>query len=68
MLIKGYTDILVKGLIKFLRSETEKNEIPQEEDLRLVIKIQKGSLGAFLYNGSKFMRKVDFAELVKLLF
>ena len=62
-----YVNILVQGLTKFLKDESSKDGA-SEENLRLVIKLNKGELGAYLYDGPKFKRKVDFVELVKLLF
>jgi len=35
--------------------------------LRIVIKIEKGSLGIFLFNGSKFVRRLEMVDLVKVL-
>lgn len=62
-----YENMLVQGLSKFLKSQSEETNT-SEDELRLVVKMSNGKLGAFLYNGSKFIRQVKFAELVKLLF
>jgi hypothetical protein len=66
-MLKMYENILAQGLSKFLESQAKESSAPME-DLRLVIKRSNGKLGAYLYRGSKFMRQVGFAELVRLLF
>jgi hypothetical protein len=66
-MMKMYENMLVEGLTRFLETQSKESETPKEE-LRLVIQITNGSLGAFLYSGSKFKRQIGFAELVKLLF
>ena len=48
-----FLDYLKNGLSELIESENENNQ-GEKEDLRLVIKVEKGELGAFLFNKAKF--------------
>ena len=64
---RTYVQLLLKGLTRLLTRQAEELEVQDKEQLRLVIKFEKGQLGAFLFNGSKFVKQISFTELVKIL-
>jgi|GEM_PF-2922178 len=64
---RTYANLLIKGMTGFMQSEAKQQATENAEELRLVIKIEKGKLGAFLFKESKFVRQVSFLDLVKLL-
>lgn len=61
-----FLNYLKNGLSELIESENQ-NSQSDKEDIRLVIKIEKGELGAFLFNQSKFTRKIELIELVRLI-
>jgi hypothetical protein len=61
-----FLDYLKNGLSELIEAEQQNNQ-GDKEDLRLVIKIEKSELGAFLFNKEKFTRKVELIELVRLI-
>lgn len=63
---KAYSEILGKGLESYAIELAKQQEVSPEK-IRIVIKIQNGVLGAFLFNDSKFVRRIDLVELVKVL-
>ena len=63
---KAYSELLGKGLETYaLDLAKEQNVSP--EKIRIVIKIQNGELGAFLFNDSRFVRRIELVELVRIL-
>jgi len=63
---KTYANILSNGLkeyVKVLATDMKASE----QDVRIVIKIEKGVLGAFLFNATKFVKRIEMVELVKVL-
>ena len=63
---KTYANILSQGLEQYVKELASDMEA-DNENIRIVIKIEKGQLGAFLFNNSKFVRRIEMVELVKVL-
>lgn len=63
---KAYSEILAKGLEAYALELAKEQEVSPEK-IRIVIKIQNNVLGAFLFRDSKFVRRIDLIELVRIL-
>ena len=59
--------ILVKGKLDSYVKKLAKEHGSQPEEIRVVIKIEKGIIGVFLFNNSKFVKRIEMNELVKNL-
>lgn len=61
-----YSKVLKAGLNQYIKRLSNELNVDQEI-LRVVVKIERGELGAFLFQESRFVRRIEMVELVDVL-